>query len=337
MLFPARQLPSHPLVSIVTPVLNRVDTINDSLASVAAQTYRDIEHIVVDGGSNDGTLDVIRSFEARHDFRWISEPDNGMYDAINKGLSLATGDILAYVNSDDLYFPWAVEAAVEALRGGEDLVFSDVVILEKRGGKATGVTLQFYPSFDLSHYVHHDVMPQVTCFWQRAVMDSIGVFDPQLRYCGDSEYWARALAAGYRIEHFDEISATVIDHEESFSRRDAEPLARELAMVRARFSPLVGRATNGRRRKVADTIRWRWRQYALQRQTRRSRPDRWPEFIGFLQRAGLEIEGSRLLTLLAPFRLTSSRSGWFSAPEFERRLLEELRALAGAPPSSEPR
>ncbi len=94
---------SSPLVSIITPVLNRRAFIRQCLMSVAKQTHPRIEHIVIDGGSTDGTLDVLRSFQRTHPIKWISGPDEGMYDAINKGMELANGDILAYLNSDDLY------------------------------------------------------------------------------------------------------------------------------------------------------------------------------------------------------------------------------------------
>src|SRR6266511_2126965 len=111
----------RPLVSIITPALNRVETLGTCLASVASQTYEPIEHIVVDGGSTDGTVEMLGGYRASHRFQWISRPDDGMYDAINKGISLAHGDVLAYLNSDDLYLPWSVEVAVRALEPGIDL------------------------------------------------------------------------------------------------------------------------------------------------------------------------------------------------------------------------
>jgi Glycosyl transferase family 2 len=119
-----------PLVSIITPVLNRVETMGVCLASVTRQTYRPIEHIVVDGGSTDGTLDLLREYRAPHLFHWVSEPDNGMYEAINKGIAISRGEVLAYLNSDDLYLPWSVEVAVRALQQpGIELVYGDLGIL----------------------------------------------------------------------------------------------------------------------------------------------------------------------------------------------------------------
>ena len=90
------------LVSIVTPTYNRAPLLRHTMASVRRQTHRAIEHIVIDGGSTDGTIHSLRQAEGTYPLRWVSEPDKGMYHAINKGLAMASGDILAYLNSDDL-------------------------------------------------------------------------------------------------------------------------------------------------------------------------------------------------------------------------------------------
>jgi glycosyltransferase involved in cell wall biosynthesis len=116
---------------------------------VAAQTYPNVEHIVVDGGSTDGTIEIVEAFESSHALRWISEPDGGMYEAVNKGLRLARGALLAYVNSDDMYLPWSVEVAAEQLSRGADLVFGDMGLLT-RGWKT--FRPQFYRPFDLNYY-----------------------------------------------------------------------------------------------------------------------------------------------------------------------------------------
>ena len=86
------------------------------LADLVRQTYPNIEHIIVDGGSTDGTLNVLRGAGQERQVRWLSEPDRGMYEAIRKGLALASGEVLAYLNSDDVYPPWAIEVAVVPAR-----------------------------------------------------------------------------------------------------------------------------------------------------------------------------------------------------------------------------
>lgn len=116
-------------VTVVTPCLNRADTIADCLESVEGQTYPDIEHIVVDGGSTDGTCDVVRGYP--HVARLLSEPDRGLYDAINKGIALGSGDVVGILNSDDFYADaGVVERLVQALdESGCDGVFSDVAFI----------------------------------------------------------------------------------------------------------------------------------------------------------------------------------------------------------------
>src|SRR3989338_5413748 len=106
----------RPLVSIVTASYNQAQFIEETLRSVREQDYPNLEHIVIDGASTDGTVDVLRRYEGTYNMRWISEPDRGHADALCKGFRQATGDILAWLNSDDVYFPGAVTTAVETFR-----------------------------------------------------------------------------------------------------------------------------------------------------------------------------------------------------------------------------
>lgn len=106
---------TSPLVSIVTPSLNSGAYIEDTLQSVRDQSYENVEHIVVDGDSEDQTQAFLRSYEDKYNLTWVSEPDDGMYQAIERGFEMANGDIFAWLNADDMYLPWAVEVAVDHL------------------------------------------------------------------------------------------------------------------------------------------------------------------------------------------------------------------------------
>src|SRR5262249_16274332 len=106
-------VPARPLVSIITPSFNQARFLPRTIESVFSQSYRNIEYIVGDGGSTDGSLEVLQSYGDR--LKWVSEPDNGQTHAINKGLARASGDILSYLNSDDTLAPNAVEIVVNAL------------------------------------------------------------------------------------------------------------------------------------------------------------------------------------------------------------------------------
>lgn len=135
--------PNHgPLVSVVTPSFNQARFIEDTLASVFKQAYRPIEHIVVDGASDDGTVDILRHWADGHQsegyrLRWISEPDKGHGDALNKGFARVTGDFVGWLNSDDVYFDRkAVQSAVTALQKNSevDVVFGEVALISEDSG-----------------------------------------------------------------------------------------------------------------------------------------------------------------------------------------------------------
>src|SRR5680860_324895 len=140
-----------PLVTVVTPTLNRAATLPRCLDSVQAQTYPHIEHLVVDGGSTDGSIELLEARAAQGGLRFSSGRDRGMYDAINKGMASAKGEVLAYLNSDDAYLPWTIATSVEVIAQGADMVFGDLARVEYKDDPAT-VALQFYPPFDLNHY-----------------------------------------------------------------------------------------------------------------------------------------------------------------------------------------
>lgn len=142
-------------MSIIIPVLNRVATIEICLESVASQSRPSVEHIFVDGGSTDGTNRVIEAFSQRHLVTWISQPDIGVYDALNKGLALSRGAFLAYLNSNDLYFPWTVETVVEMLSQEPEVVFGDRV--DQGWQRRESFAIEFFPQIqsELLHISRH--------------------------------------------------------------------------------------------------------------------------------------------------------------------------------------
>jgi GT2 family glycosyltransferase len=321
------------LVSIVTPTLNRADSIEDVLASVAAQTYNSIEHIVVDGGSTDGTIETIERFSrtARRPIRWISQPDTGMYDAINKGLRIARGDVLGYLNSDDLYFPWSVETAVQGLQEGSDLVFGDVAILTKTG-QQTAFRPQFYRRFGARHSLHHLRLAQATVFWTRDAMQRTGSFNQDLRFLGDVEYWARAGLAGLRFRRLDEVLALVVEHGATLSVRHADGVRNELAWIQQSLSDRLGLPRHEKVHKKIEAVRWRWRQRALRWQAKREDPTKWPAFIRFLREIDVTIEGSGTLVFVLPAAFLRRRphlGRWLLAPDdFERKVRARIHQLS---------
>lgn len=294
---------ARPLVSIITPVLNRADSIERCLASVAKQTYRPIEHIIVDGGSTDGTLQFIQQHRPMDVvFRWISERDEGMYHAINKGIALARGEVIAYLNSDDLYLPWSVEVAVRGLRPSVDIVFGDLGVLqEERGGRPPTFYVQFYPEFDLRYYSFVGSIAQPTAFWRGRISERIGGFDTSYRLIGDCDFWLRAALDGARTRHLDEVMAVQVEH--PFTLRATQPkrLDEEFHRLRTRMAMTVGPPSSLRREALKKSVVWRLRQLEFFYASKRRRPHKWPRFMEALRTHGFDMR-LRDLRMLAPAR-----------------------------------
>lgn len=223
-----------PLVSVITPTLNRRELLARTLRSVAEQTYPNVEHIVVDGGSTDGSVELLQG----HDVRWISERDHGMYAAINKGMSMASGQILAYLNSDDLYFPWTVDSAVSALLENPqvDVVYGDLAHLDTETGRGG---LRLYPPFHLGYLVRSAFIGQPTAFWRRRVLTKLGGFDENLRFVADCDFWMRA-GSHFRFLKLDEVLAVDGGHPATLRVTNSEEVVAELRAVRRKHGSEAG-------------------------------------------------------------------------------------------------
>jgi glycosyltransferase involved in cell wall biosynthesis len=187
--------PDAPLVSVITVVLNGARNLARTLESVQRQSYPNLEYIVVDGGSTDGSVDILREHDASIDY-WISEPDRGIYDAMNKGIGLASGSIIGILNSDDCYAPDAVEACVQALRDSSaGYCYGWVRLLDKLG-REVGLAKPVPRRLFSERVLRETPLPHPTMFVRRSVYESVGGFDPSLLLAGDFELVARIHAAG---------------------------------------------------------------------------------------------------------------------------------------------
>lgn len=207
-----------PLVSVITPSLNQGRFIRESIESVLSQDYPRIEYIVMDGGSTDGTLDILRSYGDR--LLWRSGPDSGQAEAVNSGFRLARGEILGWLNSDDTYLPGAVNAAVEYLVTSPDVaaVYGEAYYVDPNH-----TIIGVYPTedFSLRRLAETCFICQPAAFIRRAALEAAGMLDPALRYCMDYELWIR-LGRRYRIERIHHFLANSRRHAEtkSFAHRD---------------------------------------------------------------------------------------------------------------------
>jgi glycosyltransferase involved in cell wall biosynthesis len=198
-------LTNLPLVSILTPSFNQGTFIADAIESVLSQDYPHIEYLVVDGGSRDSTLDVLRRYNRR--VRWLSEPDAGQADAINKGIALTRGDILAWLNSDDVYTPGAVSRAVEEIltHPAAALVYGQAEEIDQAGA-VTRLYTHVGP-FDLQRLIHClDFIVQPATFFRRTAFMAVGGLDASLHYCLDYDLWIK-LGLRYPVCYIPEVLA----------------------------------------------------------------------------------------------------------------------------------
>lgn len=182
-------VPKGPLISVVTVVYNGEAHLEETILSVLRQGYDNVEYLIVDGGSTDGTLDIISKYEDRLDY-WVSEPDRGIYDAMNKGLELAAGDLIGLLNADDFYQPGALEKVAEAYRaeGALGIYYGDNIVLQEDLGLTyrSHATLRYWMGMPMCHQA---------MFVHRQVYATLGGYSTRYRFASDYDFLLRAVAA----------------------------------------------------------------------------------------------------------------------------------------------
>lgn len=188
-------------VSIITVVYNSAHTIKDALLSVSQQDYDDIEHVVIDGASTDGTGDVIRQNSNRV-AQWLSEPDHGIYDAMNKGIKLASGDVIGFLNSDDVYADKSViSRVVSELEEGVDSVYADLVYVDNLSDKH--IKRRWMSRSHVPGLCFKGWMPaHPTLYIKRDKFQQIGLFDNSLGNQADLQFCARAFEQHYMSSRY---------------------------------------------------------------------------------------------------------------------------------------
>lgn len=179
----------HPLVSIITPSFNKGPYIEETLQSIRNQTYPHIEHIVIDGGSTDETLSILEKYSG--DIVWISEPDKGQSDAINRGWKRSHGEIIAYLNADDTYLPDAVEIAVNYFLQHPEtgMIYGDGILSDEKGRFLENFTAGEFNLKDLVFCKDNILQPAV--FLRKSVFEAVGDVDVDLHLAMDLDYWIR--------------------------------------------------------------------------------------------------------------------------------------------------
>ena len=178
-----------PLVSIITPSYNQARFLEDTIQSVLRQEYPKLEYIIIDGGSSDGSQEIIRTYDDRLAW-WVSEPDRGQADAINKGFRRAKGEIVAWLNSDDLYLPGAVSSAVEILgrQPQAGMVYGDAVSANAEGKLLNELRFEDWEVADLLQF---KIICQPAVFMRRSALEQVGYLDPSYHFFLDHQLWIR--------------------------------------------------------------------------------------------------------------------------------------------------
>jgi glycosyltransferase involved in cell wall biosynthesis len=230
--------PKCPLVTIITPTYNRERELPETIDSVLTQTYPNIEYIVVDDGSRDRTVELLRDYESR--LRWVTHPNRGEARTVNRGWGMARGSFIATVNSDDPVFPEFIEKAVAFMQERPDVLvgYPDWVMIDEVGRKIRDVQTLEYDHASMLRW--HLCFPGPGALMRRRVLDLAGFRNPQYRFVGDFEYWLRVSLHGpfARIPH---TLARWRDHAGATTNQKVGQLAAEVPRMVEEFfrSPRV--------------------------------------------------------------------------------------------------
>jgi len=180
-----------PLISIVTPSLNQGAYIEENIKSVINQKYPHFEHIIIDGGSTDGTIDILKKY---HHVKWVSERDNGQSEAINRGFKMAKGEIIGWLNSDDRYEPNALLTIVQELNRAEQkyVVFGDCYAIDEQGNRIGYFKGNLpHPKDWFKYWDKEYRIPQPSVFFYKEILRKTGYLDEDIHYVMDDEFWLR--------------------------------------------------------------------------------------------------------------------------------------------------
>ncbi len=184
-----------PLVSIITVVYNGAEFIEQTIKSVIEQTYGNVEYIIIDGGSTDGTIDIIKKYEDKISY-WVSEPDKGIYDAMNKGIKASRGDIIGFINADDYYVKDAFDVIKKyrynieniIIYGDTYLVTNDMLVYEK--AHKTGLKYKIFP-YSLKYLWLGMIFCHQSSFVSRKIYENFGLFDTSFKISADYDFFFR--------------------------------------------------------------------------------------------------------------------------------------------------
>ncbi|MDH3944161.1 MAG: glycosyltransferase [Anaerolineae bacterium] len=250
----------QPLISIVTPSFNQASFLEATILSVLEQDYPNVEYIIIDGGSQDGSREIIQKYAHKLAY-WVSEPDKGQTDAVNKGFARANGQILAWLNSDDLYYPQAVSEAVAYLQAHPQtgMVYGQADYIDSHGQ-----VIGRFPAAQTDYrrlrrgYVH---IPQQAAFWRAELWNQVGPLDTSYYFAMDYDLWLR-FSQRSELHHHPRLWAGFRLHGESKTISEDDRCWPEMVRIHRRdggswFSILILKYYL--RRLLAPLVTWRRR------------------------------------------------------------------------------
>lgn len=249
----------RPKVTIVTPSYNQGEFLEETIRSVLLQDYPNLEYIVIDGGSTDNSIDIIRRYE-RWLAHWVSEPDGGQSNAINKGFRAGSGRIMAWLNSDDCYTEGAVRHVVDYFESNPaaDIVCGFRQTVDHVRNRRNHSFVYLKPDrYSLSRSCY---IPQETTFWRRSVWETVGEVDESCQYAMDYDLWQRMLAAGYRFRLLPRFIGSFRIHAESKSILRDNIRTAELRRIYARY---LHTTRNEQELRMEMSAAWRRRRMIL--------------------------------------------------------------------------
>jgi len=224
---------SHPSISVVTPSYNQGHYLEETINSVLYQSYPNLEYIIIDGGSTDNSVEVIKKY--RHHLKyWVSEKDHGQAHAINKGFARATGEILCWLNSDDRYLPGTLSYVAQRLDSRQpQIVFGNCIHLTEGTDLAAGSSVKHFSlRYDLALT---DYIIQPSSFWTRSVWETVGPLSDSLHFAFDWEWFLRARTAGVAFTALDRYLSLYRIHQDHKSGTGGEKRRAEIRSVIERY------------------------------------------------------------------------------------------------------
>lgn len=232
-------------ISIVTPSFNQAAFLEEALLSVKKQNYPAIEHIVMDGGSTDGSVEIFKRFSSQpgwEHLHWVSEPDRGQGDALNKGFKLATGDVVGWLNSDDRYRHNCFARVVRgfAQYPSTDVLYGDYTLMDEKG-RIRRIRREIEFNKFILHYLHMLYIPTTSSFFRRRIFEEDNFIDIHYKSAMDAEFILRIFSKGYLFQHVRELLADFRLHPKSMTVSHPEIGLREHQEISTMYSPILRR------------------------------------------------------------------------------------------------